>query len=430
MKNYQFAMILFFVGVVFFTGYAQQVEKPQTGPFLLSNGTIHTITKGSFEGDIFISGDSIKEIGKNLNVPKNVKVIDCSGRHLYPGFIDSGTRLGLAEIESISLTNDFSELGDFIPHMKALSAVNPNSVSIPVTRVNGVTTVFTKPERNTFPGTGAVIDLFGYTPDDMFAGAEAVIMQFPSTGKRGRFDRRNEDDIQKDAEKAFKKIDDIMEKARQYARIDSTLKEENKTHQDYNPQMNALLPIVTGSSKLFIEVNKKDDIEKALQWVKKHRISAVFTGVAEGGRVASLLKEANVAVITGPVLSVPGRASARYDDAYTNAYRMLSAGVKVALRTNDAENVRNLPFHAGYAATYGMGIEEALKCITIYPAEIFGIDRRYGSLEAGKIANIIVANGDPFEPKTKILNVFIRGWQIPMESRHTLLYQEFLQRTP
>lgn len=423
-------MILYLGCTAFFPGYTQQVEKPQAGPFLLKNATIHTITKGIIEGDVLISGDSIRDIGENLSIPKNVQVIDCSGRHIYPGFIDSGTRLGLAEIESISLTNDFSELGDFIPHMKALTAVNPNSVSIPVTRVNGVTTVFTKPERNTFPGTGAVIDLFGYTPDDMFAGAEAVIMQFPSTGKRGRFDRRNEDEIQKDADKAFKKLDDIIDKARQYARIDSSLKAENKTHSDYNPQMHALLPIVSGKAKLFVEVNKKDDIEKAIQWVKRHGISAVFTGMAEGGRIASLLKEANIDVITGPVLSVPGRASARYDDAYTNAHRMLSAGIKVALRTNDAENVRNLPFHAGFAASYGMGTEEALKCITIYPAEIFGIDKKYGSLEVGKIANIIVANGDPFEPKTKISHVFIRGWNIPMESRHTLLYQEFLQRTP
>src|SRR5690606_15216071 len=167
--------------------------------------------------DIYVVGDMIREIGGNLKVSSQTKVIDCTGKHIYPGFIDSGTRLGLAEIESVSLTNDFSDLGDFIPHMKALTAVNPNSVSIPVTRVNGVTTVFTKPERNTFPGTGAVIDLFGYTPDDMYAGAEGVIMQFPSTGKRGRFDRRSEEDIQKDSEKAMKKLDDIWDKALTYA---------------------------------------------------------------------------------------------------------------------------------------------------------------------------------------------------------------------
>src|SRR5690606_33150064 len=155
-----------------------------------------------------------------------------------------------------------------------------------------------------------------------------------------------------------------------------------------------------------------------------------FTGVMEGGRVAGMLKEAGIEVITGPVLQVPGRSSARYDEAYTNAYTMLKAGVKVALRTNDAENVRNLPFNAAYAASYGMGVEEALKCITIYPAEIFGIDKKYGSLEKDKIANIVITDGDPFEMKTKIHHVLIRGWDVPLESRHTLLYNEFLQRTP
>lgn len=425
-----FQVLIFFCVLLTQNLSAQQIKKAVSGPFLLKNGTVHSVTNGNFIADILIQGDKIVSVGKNIITPPNTQEIDCIGKHIYPGFIDGGTRLGLAEIESISVTNDFQELGDFIPHMKALTAINPNSVSIPVTRVNGVTTVFSKPERSTFPGTGALIDLFGYTPEQMYAGAEGVMMTFPSTGRRGRFDRRSDEDIKKDSEKAIQKINDIWTKAKLYATIDSALAVEKKPKSSYNPQMDALLPVVRKEAKLFIEVNKKDDIELAVKWVKENGIRAVFTGVAEGSRVTSLLKENNIEVITGPVLRVPGRGSAPFDESYRNASEMVKAGILVAIRTNDAENVRNLPFNAAYAASFGLGIEEALKCITINPAKIFGVDKTYGSIEQGKTANLFISNGDPFELKTRIEYLFIRGWNVPMESRHTLLYDEFIERNP
>ncbi|MBK9256439.1 MAG: amidohydrolase family protein [Saprospiraceae bacterium] len=421
---------LFILSVLFtFSLTAQQVKKSVYGAFLLKNGTVHSVTKGTFISDVLIKDGIISEIGNNLSAG-NAKVIDCTGKHIYPGFIDSGTRLGLAEIGAVSVTNDYNELGDFIPHMKALTAVNPNSVSIPVTRVNGVTTVLAKPEGGRFPGTAALIDLHGYTPEQMYAGFEGVLMNYPSTGKRGRWDRRSDEDIKKDADKAVKKLDEIWDLAVQYAAIDSAGKVEKKTWNNYNPQMDALLPVVRGESSLFVEVNSKSDIESAIEWVTTRKIKAVFTGVAEGWRLADQLAKAKIDVITGPVLSIPGRDNDRYDAAYTNASKMQKAGVNVALRTNDAENVRNLPFNAGFAAAYGMGIEEALKSITIIPAKIFGVDSKLGSIEKSKIANLFVSDGDPFETKTKIEHLFIRGWNVPLESRHTLLYDEFLQRDP
>ena len=189
--------------------YAQQVKKAEKAAILLRNATLHTVSRGTVSGDLLIRDGLIADIGTNLAIHSGTAVLDCSGKHVYPGFIDGGSKVGLAEIGSISVTNDFSELGDFIPHMKALTAVNPNSVSIPVTRVNGVTTVFAKPEGSTFPGTGALIDLFGYTPDQMSCGSERVVMQFPSTGRRGRWDRRSDEDIKKETEKALKNIDQV-----------------------------------------------------------------------------------------------------------------------------------------------------------------------------------------------------------------------------
>ncbi|MEM9545835.1 MAG: amidohydrolase family protein [Bacteroidota bacterium] len=420
-------VVLVLVGL---SGQAQMVEKSKKGTFLLKDATLHTITQGIIQGDLLVRDGRIAEIGIINESGASIEIIDCSGKHVYPGFIDGGTTLGLSEVGSISLTQDYRELGDFTPHMQALTAVNPNSVSIPVTRTNGVTTVIAKTAGGLFPGTAALINLHGYTPGQMYAGFKGVQMNFPSSGKRGRWDRRTPEEIKKDGDKAMKKLNDIWDKAVQYAAIDSAANASQQKISDYNPQMEALLPIVRGEAPLLVEVNKDIDIKNAIKWLEKNKLKAIFTGVSEGFRVTEELLKSGIPVITGPVLSVPGRTSARYDVSYKNPSIMLKAGIKVAIRTNETENVRNLPFNAGFAATYGMGVEEALKAITITPAEIFGVENQLGSLEKGKIANLFVSDGDPFEMKTEIQYLFINGYKVPIESRHTLLYDEFLERDP
>ena len=427
MKKLIYLPLLLFINVV----AAQQVAKSTYGPVLLTNATVHTITQGDLENtDVLIVGGMISQVGTDLTAPSGARTIDCSGKHIYPGFIDSGTRLGLSEVGAVSLTNDYNEIGDLIPQMEALTAVNPNSVAIPVTRVNGVTTVITAPSGGIFPGTASLINLVGYTPNQMDAGFKGVVMNFPASGKRSRWDRRSEEDIKKQQEKATKKIDEIWKELTLYHKIDSAASTKSGVNLKYQPEMDALLPVFRREVPLMINVNKDSDIESAIAWVEKQKIKAILVGVAEGYRVADKIAKSGIPVIAGPVLSVPGRAEERYDVAYSNASVMSKAGVKVALRTNESENVRNLPFNAGFAATYGMGVEEALKAITINPAEIFGLEDQYGSIEAGKVANLFVSTGDPFEMKTDITHLFIKGWNIPIESRHTLLYEEFLNRSP
>ncbi len=423
--------IICIVGVAFSLSFAQQTEKSTYKKTLLKNATVHTITNGTLENmDVLIDDGIIAQVGQNL-IATEIETIDCSGHHIYPGFIDGGTHLGLSEVGAVSLTNDYNEIGDFIPHMQALTAVNPNSVAIPVTRVNGVTAALANPEGGLFPGTAALINLHGYTPEQMLAGFKGVVINFPSAAKRGRWDRRSAEDIKKAQEKGMKKLDEIWAKLHVYARIDSSMKANNQmSNKKYQPEYAALLPIYKGEMTLLLEVNKDEDIKNAIEWVGKTGVKAIFTGVAEGWRVAEELATAKIPVVTGPVLSIPGRSYVRYDANYRNASVMQQAGVTVALRTNDTENVRNLPFNAGFAATYGMGIEEALKSITINPATMFGVDQHYGSIEVGKKASLFVSSGDPFEMKTQIKYLFINGWNIPIESRHTLLYNEFLERSP
>ncbi len=406
--------------------YAQidgEVIKPFKGDFLLKNARIYTVSSEILEGtDLLIQDGKIAAIGKGLP-EENHLVIDCTGKRLYPGFIDSGTSLGLVEVNSLPETQDYMELGKVTPQMQALTAVNPNAVAIPVTRVSGVTTVLTQPRGGYFPGTAALIQLNGYTPDQMDAGFRAVLMNFPSAAKAGGYDSRSAETIQKEAEKALEEIDAIWEKASTYHQI-----QEKGGEVDYYPEMAHLAKVVSGELPLFIEVNAAKDILSALEWVKDKEIDLVLTGVAEGWKVAEKLAEAGIPVITGPVLALPSRKSNAYDSPYANASVLQKAGVKVTIRTQDTENVRNLPFHAGFAAAYGMGTEEALKAITLHPAELFNVADKLGSLEVGKNATLFLADGDPFEPKTQILQVFIDGYKIPMTNRHIRLYQEFLDR--
>ncbi|NOT74039.1 MAG: amidohydrolase family protein [Cyclobacteriaceae bacterium] len=408
-----------------------QSPKAKNGTFALTNATIETVTKGTItNGTVVISNGKITAVGTSVTVPQGAEVIDCKGQTIYPGMIDGGTRIGLLEIGQIPQASDQQEEGDVIPQMKALTAINPNATAIPITRISGVTTVLTSPEGGLLPGTAALVNLFGYTPDQMYAGFEGVIVSFPNTGRRGFFDRRTDDEIKKGSEKALKLLNDVWEKAWQYHKLDSTTKGKGVA---YYPEMQAMLGVVRGKMPLLIEVNAQKDIQAALKWIKEKKIkNVILTGVTEGWREAENIAKANIPVLTGPVIGIPTRDYDRYDAVYANPGLMKKAGVKVAIRSQEDGNgnYRNLPYHAGFAVAYGMNKEDALKAITIVPAEIFGVSDKLGSIEVGKNATLFICNGDIFETKTLVSNVFIDGYMMPMQSRQTLLYDEFLKREP
>lgn len=421
------ALIIILIGLS--TTIWAQSPKGKSGTFALTNATIETVTKGTIQnGTVVISDGKITAVGTGIAVPQGAEVINCTGKFIYPGLIDGGSILGLSEVGSDPRTNDYNEVGDVIPQVKALTAVNPNAVAIPVTRISGVTTTLVVPQGGLFSGTASLINLHGYTPDQMYAGFDAMVMNFPSTGRRGNFDRRSDEDIRKASEKSLSKINEVWEKAIQYHKLDSALKGKV----EYYPQLQAMLPVVRGEQTLLVVVNASKDIQEAIKWVQEKKVKKViFSGVSEGWRVADELAKAKIPVITGPVQSLPTREYDRYDRAYANAGLMKKAGVSVALKSGDRNmNYRNLPYHAGFAAAYGLGKEEALRSVTIVPAQLFGVADKLGSIETGKSATLFICDGDAFETKTQVSEVFIEGWKMPMVSRQTELYNEFLERSP
>lgn len=422
-------LLVLFLGM---SAEAQITEKAEFGKFAITNATIHTVTNGVIEnGVVLIDGEKIVHVGQNAKITPDYERIDASGKHVYPGFFDAGTQLGLQEIGAVDVTNDQAELGDFNPHVRAFTAINPSSVSIPVTRVNGVTHVISMPVSGRLAGKATLIDLYGYSPDSMAVLPNAGLhLNWPTSKKGGWWDDRSQEEVEKEYKEDLKEINDFWSRAEFYNKMMTAYENDpqNKSKPDADKKMQAMREVVNGNIPVIVSVDAKKDILNVIEWTKKHPdVRFILAGVQDGWRVADEIAEAGLPCLVS-TLYTPERDYDNYQRPYQNPGKLHEAGVKVAIATGDVENVRNAPYHAGFAANYGLGQEEALKAITINSAEIFGVDDKLGSIEEGKQANLFIADGDPFEPINHINQVFIRGNKIPMVSRHTQLNEEYLDR--
>lgn len=410
---------------------AQITEKPGFGKFAITNATIHTVTNGVIEeGVVLIEDHEITLVGKNVRIPTDYQIIDGTDKHIYPGFIDSMTRLGLVEINAVAVTLDHAEVGDYNPHVRAFTAINPHSAAIPVTRVSGVTNVISAPATGVIAGKPTLIDLWGYSPDAMAVRASAGLhIEWPTALRRGSRDSRSDEEIEDRYKENLKELNDFWAKAEFYNRMMNSYEENRQgIKPDLDLKMEAMREVVTGEIPVIISVNREKDILNALEWTQNHPdIQFVLNQVREGWRVADEIASAGIPVIVN-TLYTPTRPYDNYQRPYQNPGLLAEAGVKVLMGTGETENVRNVLYNAGYAATYGLGREEAIKALTINPAEVWGVADRLGSIEQGKQANLFISDGDPFEPATQIEHVFINGYKIPIDSRQIQLYDEFLDR--
>ena len=416
---------------------AQAQKQPGfQGPFALTNAQIIVAPDDTVDsGTVVIQNDSIAAVGPDAAAPSNAQTIDCEGLTVYPGFIDSGTNLGLQEIGQVPETRDFNEIGELTAHMNALTAVNPSTVHIPTTRVHGITSVITEPENGLLSGTAALIGLHGYTPEQMHLGGVTLTkLDFPSVGRQGPSDDRSPETIEKETKEKLDKLNELWSQAERYAAIDSAVATapDARRKPKFMPAMEGLLPVIQGEQPLMIAANTASDISRALDWAQERGVldQVILSGAMEGWRMADEIAQADVPVLVGSIMQPPSRESDRYDKAYRTPALLHEAGVTVALRTGEIVNVRNLVFHAGFAASHGLGKTEALRAITTTPAQIFGVADQVGTIEAGKRANLFVANGDPFQPDTDVQHLFIDGYKLPLKNRQTKLYDEFLNRQP
>jgi imidazolonepropionase-like amidohydrolase len=402
----------------------------------IRNATIVPVSGPSIpNGTIVFANGVITAVGPDAAIPADATVIDGTGLFVYPGMIDSGSNVGLVEIESVAGTVDTAELGDFNPNAQAAVAINPHSEVVPVTRVSGVTHVLSVPEGGIISGQSALVQLVGWTPPEMVVKAPAAMhIRFPRLRSASPFAQQPQDEeAEKEQRKAYTnsvdQLRDMFRDAQGYAKAAAArANDRNVRRFDRDLMLEALVPVVEGRLPVVMHASLARDIKAALEFADEFKLKVILAGAHDVARVVADVKRRNIPVILGPILSLPQREDDPYDLLFTNAKTLHDAGIPFAIQTSDAHNSRNLPYHAASCAAFGLPKDVALKSITLYPAQIWGVADRLGSLEVGKSASLIVTDGDPLEIRTNVKRVFIAGEEIPMDSRHTLLYEKFSKR--
>ncbi|HWO00550.1 MAG TPA: amidohydrolase family protein [Blastocatellia bacterium] len=404
--------------------------------YAIKDARIVTVTGPVIEnGTVVVANGKIAAVGASASIPAGAKIIDAKGLSVYPGMMDSDTEMGLTEIGAVSGSVDTNEIGDNNANIHVDVAIHPDSSHIAVTRVNGVTTVLTAPRGGLIAGQSAILDLDGWTPREMVLKSPvAMHINWPGAGGRGgefaNFgQQRSITEVRREQDKQIENLKKILRDAVTYADAkDARAKDPSLPKQNVDLKLDALIPVVRGQMPVVINADLERDIKNVIAFADEMKLKAIISGGVEAYKVADQLKAKGIAVIVGPVLRLPAKEDDGYDAAFANAGLLSKAGVKIAFQTNDSAYSRNLPYQAGMAAAFGLPKEEALKAVTIYPAEIFGVADRVGSIEKGKIANLIITDGDPLEIRTQIKHVFINGRDIPLTSRHTELYEKYKAR--
>lgn len=400
--------------------------------FLIRGATIHPVSGPEIpNGDVLVRDGKIVGIGSKLSAQKGIRIIEGKGLHLYPGMIDSATQVGLSEINAVRETSDITELGNFNPQLRAAIAVNPASEHIPVTRVNGITSVITMPQGTLISGQAALIRLDGWTWEEMAVRRSAAMnMRFPTIIPRpSRTVSRAAPptpypELKRNYEQRLRELQEFFESARRYQQA----KKANGPGFKPDVKLEAMLPVLEGKTPLMIEAARERPIREAIQFAGKQHIKMVLAEGTESWKLAPELKSQNIPVILGPTLALPLDEDDPYDRPFTTPGELYKAGVKIAFGSFNTEFVRNLPYQAAAAVAFGLPYEEALKAVTLNPAQIWGVADQIGSIEEGKWADLILTDGDPLEAKTQIKQLFIKGRSVDLDSKHYRLYQKYLNR--
>jgi len=425
--------------------------------FLIRGVDVYPVTGPEVKGvSVLVQDGKIADIGAKIVAPKGMKVIEGKGLRLYPGMIDSNTELGLSEVSAERVTVDTGELGEFMPQLKALSAVNPESAHFPVVRANGITSVMTFPAAGGRGGRGggggqfisgqaALIHMDGWTWEDMEINRSAAVhLLFPSMPNRGgRGGLANVDfadeiallfgggsaagtytEAKRNYEAQVAKVTEFFEAARQYQKERTA----NLPGFKRDLKFEAMLPVLEGKVPVAVPAARERTIHDAIAFAEKEHIKIVILAPQELGKEGPELKAKNIPVILGRTEALPENEDAPYDYAESLPAEFYKAGVKIAFATFNNEFSRNLPYNAARAVAYGLPYDAALKAITINAAEIWGAGDKMGSIEKGKWADLMLVTGDPLETPTLIKALYIKGKEVDLSNKQTKLYDKYLAR--
>ena len=377
-------------------------------------------------GTVLIRDSMIVAVGANVAIPEGARRIDARGRIVTPGLIDANTQIGLVEIPLGTATQELGVQGPVAASFNVAEGINPASVLIPVNRVEGITSGLVVPSGPFLAGQSVFVDLAGETIDQMIARSPvAMHVTLDETSKQAGSGARAG---------TLARLRRILGDARAYASRRADF--ERRQMRDLaasQADLEALQPVLAGRMPLVVTAHRVFDIRNALRVAREFSLRIVLAGATEGWEIADEIARAGVPVLVEPIANIPSfnQLGARYE----NAARLAAAGVKIAIVTGGygdgmAHNVRLIKQEAGTAVSYGLPYESALHAVTLAPAEIFGMSDRYGSLQPGRVANVVVWSGDPFEFSTAVEHVFIRGREIPLTSRQTELLERYRTLPP
>ena len=415
---------------------------PEPGPqgtYAIRGGHVVTVSGADIpNGTVVISGGKITAVGASVAVPANAKIIDATGLMVYPGMIETGSSVGLSEIGQGALsTVDIQEVGSFNPNAQAFYGIDPHSAHIGVARVVGITAAVSRPTGGIMSGQAALIDLAGDTPPKMAVVPRvALVISLPTAGFGGRgFARavalqQGSADASRVREAQMDSLRTMLRDAAAYDKAQAAYaKDKSLPRPAHDVVLASLVPAVTGKMPVVFVADRAKDIRDAVNFAEEMHLAPIIMGGEEAPAVASFLRQHAVPVIVTAVMKLPSHEDDPYDVNYTIPAKLAAAGVTFAISTGDrGSEIRTLPYTAGMAAAHGLSKAAALQAVTLWPAKIFGVGDRMGSIEVGKMANIVVTTGDMLEAKTDTKYLFIDGRPVPLDDKHTYLNALFKDR--
>lgn len=374
-------------------------------------------------GTVILTNGRVAAVGANVAIPADAQRIDATGKWVTPGFINSSTQLGVTEVSQVNATRDMTARGkdNIAAAFTVWDGLNPNSVMLAPARKEGITTIVVMPSGGLVSGQAALLNLVPGTTTDMIIRAPVAMVAEIGDANSAGVSSRGE---------LLVKLRELLEDTRFFqARRAAYERAETRDFAASRLDLQAMIPVIQGTLPLIIAVDRASDIDAALRLAREYNLKIIIGGGAEAWMVADRLAAARVPVLTGAMNNIPGGFAA-LGQRQENAGLLRRAGVNVSLIGNgpgdpEAFNVRNLKQEAGNAVAYGMTWDDALRAVTLAPAEAFGVSDRLGSLQTGRDANVVIWSGDPFELSSRAERVFIRGREYPEMTRQDMLTERY-----
>lgn len=402
-----------------------KIAKEPFEKIAIIRGTVVTVAGPAFpDGTVLIENGVVTAVGPGLSAPTDYKIIDAKGLFVYPGMIESISRLGTTEIGSVAGTNDGGESDSLQPDLLAWRAIHAESEHLAVARANGITSALVAPTGGLLAGQSAFVHLDGWTPAHMLiVDRLAEHIDFPA--QRADDNEKTAEENDKEREKHYKNSTrDLKQWIERAAAYSKTTKKMVK-----DPKLEAFAPYAVGERPIMMNVGSAREAVGAVRFAEEHKLKIILRAPCNDvAKVAALLAEKKVPVLLTPVTALPSSRFDPYDTVYSAPRVLYEAGVLFAFGMGDSSNARNLPFQAGMAVAYGLPMDEAVRSVTLNAARILGIDEKLGSIERGKIADLIITDGNPLEVRTHVKKMIIAGREVNLDSKHTLLYEKYLNR--